>query len=207
MLNIKKQNGWIEVIFGCMFAGKSSEILKRIDILRISKQKYQVFSPTIDDRYGEKKVSNHMGWSHPSINVNNAQELLAKLKPETNFIIIDEIQFFSKKIVEVIVKLANEGKKIIVAGLAADFRGIPFETTTLLLVRAEYVTHLNSICNKCYDAAHKIQRLTNGKASSANEKTITVGDWKNIHYESRCRSCYEMKDFDWNKDYNKKEEK
>ncbi len=205
MLHIKRENGWIEVIFGCMFAGKSSEILKRIDILRISKQRYQAFAPSIDDRYGEKKIANHMGWSHPAINVNSAQELLDHLKPETDFIIVDEIQFFSKNIVKVLVDLANKGKKIIVSGLAADFRGIPFETTILLLVRAEYVTYLNSICNKCYDSAHKIQRLTNGKPSSANEKTITVGDWENIHYEARCRSCYKIKDFNWKKDYTKKE--
>lgn len=201
MLNIKRKNGWIEVIFGCMFAGKSTEILKRIDVLRVTNQKYQVFSPKVDDRYGANIISSHIGWKHPAINISKAQEILDKLEEDVDFIFIDEIQFFDKDIVRILEKLANEGKKIIVAGLGADFRGKPFENTTSLIVRAEYITKLNSICNKCYDFAHKIQRLTNGQPSSANEKTITVGDWKNIHYESRCRECYVIKDFDWNKNY------
>ncbi len=191
--------GWVEVITGTMFAGKSTELIRRLDTLNRAEEKIQVFSPEIDDRYGKNNISNHNGFSWPAIDVKNADDLLVKVKKDTNVVVIDEIQFFDMKIVDVVEKLANSGIRVIVAGLSADFRGQPFKTTMHIMARAEFVTKLEAVCIKCKAPATKVQRLTNGKPSSANEETINVKGMES--YEARCRHCHEINDYDPTKWY------
>ena len=193
------KKGWVEVITGTMFAGKSTELIRRLDTLNRAGEKIQIFSPEIDDRYGKNNIANHNGFSWPAEDVKDSKDLWSKLKDDTNVAVIDEIQFFDFGIVQTIEKLANAGVRVIVAGISQDFRGQPFKNMMHIMARAEFITKLKAVCMVCKAPATKIQRLTDGKPSSANEKTI------NIHaddiYEARCRHCHVVKDYDPNKWY------
>lgn len=200
-MTIKKyKDGWIEVVCGPMYAGKSSELLRKIELLKYSKLKFKVFVPKMDNRYGLNNIANHNGASYKAISVQNVEEIESQIKSDTQFIVIDEIQLFGKKLVPLVVKLAKKGINVIASGLTSDFRGNPFEVTIQLLGRAEFIKKLQAICQKCFGPASMSQRLSNGKPASANEETIKVGS-KEL-YEPRCRQCHEIPDYEWWKVYN-----
>ncbi len=194
------KNGWIEVICGSMYAGKSTELLRRIELLEHSNFNYQVFKPKQDNRYGENVIANHNGITHNAISVSDWKELEANLKTSSDFIIIDEIQLFNKDIIPFLSDLARKGKNVIVAGLTLDFRGNPFETTMQLLARSEFIKKLESICKRCNAPASRSQRTIKGMPSSANDQTIVIGS--DDLYEPVCRSCHEVPDYKWWKEYN-----
>ncbi len=181
---IKNKTGWIEVICGSMFSGKTEELIRRVHRAEYARQKIQVFKPKIDNRYDENQIVSHSQLKTPSQLVETADDIHQQVKYDTEVVAIDEVQFFDKGIVELCSKLADSGKRVIVAGLDQDFRGEPFGALPALLAIAEYVTKLNAICVKCGNPASRTQRLTREK------KTVVVG--ASGIYEARCRNCHEV---------------
>lgn len=186
------RSGWIELICGCMFAGKTEELIRRIKTLQYAKKNIVVVKPTIDNRYSESEIASHSGYRVKSVNAMNARDILKYVKPETEVIAIDEAQFFDKDLVLVCEQLADAGKRVIVAGLDRDFRGEPFGVMPELLIRAEFVTKLSAVCVKCGAPATRTQRIINGQPASYNDPIILVGASES--YEPRCRHCHEVKD-------------
>ena len=176
-----KETGWIEVIAGCMFSGKTEELIRRLRRAKIAKQNVIVFKPKIDTRYSADEIVSHSEQSLPSIIVETPQEIL-ELSKDAQVIGIDEAQFFSKEIVDVCNQLANDGKRVLVAGLDQDYRGIPFEPMPQLLAIAEYITKTLAICMVCGNPADKTQR----KIISAERVVVGASDI----YEARCRKCH-----------------
>jgi len=185
-------SGWIEVITGPMYSGKSEELIRRIRRVKIAKKKVKVFKPLIDDRYSNDNVVSHSGDSIEAIPVDRPQELISRLEDDTEVVAIDEIQFFSEDIVPICEHLADKGLRVIVAGLDRDFRNEPFTPVPELLARAEYIEKLHAICLQCGDPATRTQRLIDGEPASYNDPVIMVGASEN--YEARCRSCHDVKD-------------
>lgn len=184
----EKNVGWIEVICGSMFSGKSEELIRRVRRVQIAKKKVQVFKPTIDNRFAIQYIYSHNGSKIKAINISQPKELLEKLDPDTEVIAIDEAQFYSDDIVSICQKLADEGKRIIIAGLDQDFRGEPFGPMPKLLAIAEYVSKLQAICMVCGNPASRTQRMVNGKPAKYSDPTILVGAKET--YEARCRKCH-----------------
>ncbi|MFZ5353362.1 MAG: thymidine kinase [Bacillota bacterium] len=187
-----KDHGWIEVVVGPMFSGKSEEMIRRINRARIAKQKVQVFKHCIDDRYAIDHVVSHNGTRVEAIKVAKASDILEYIDNEAVVIAVDEVQFFEKDIVEVCVKLADQGKRVIVGGLDQDFRGEPFGPTPELMSAAEFVDKIQAICMKCGNPATRTQRLIDGRPASYNDPIILVGATES--YEARCRKCHEVPD-------------
>lgn len=189
-------DGWIEVITGCMFAGKTEEFIRRIIRLQYANQRVLIFKPSIDIRYDATKVVSHKGVGVQALVVdrNQPDEILTILKDPQNAdvvaVAIDEVQFFNEKIVNIINQLADKGKKIIVAGLDQDFRGEPFPIISQLLSRAEFVTKLDAVCVKCGAAATRTQRIINGEPAKYNDPIIKIGAQES--YEARCRKDHEV---------------
>lgn len=183
-------SGWIEVITGPMYCGKSEELIRRLRRVKIAKQKVKVFKPIIDDRYSKNDVVSHSGDSMEAISVDHPEEILKRVDDKIDVVGIDEIQFFSKEIIEVCEILANQGKRVIVAGLDRDFRGEPFGPMPELLSRAEYVDKLHAICVVCGNPATRTQRLINGRPASYSDPVIMVG--ASEVYEARCRKCHQI---------------
>ena len=183
--------GRIEVITGPMFAGKSEELIRRINRLKYAKKNFLVFKPLLDDRYSETEVVSHRNRREKSIPISKPEEIYNYLKENTEVICIDEVQFFDEKIIDIIDELANRGLRIIVSGLDTDFKGNPFMVTAKLLAKAEFVTKLTAICAKCGKEATMTQRLINGQIPSVNDEVILVGASES--YEPRCRHCHEVK--------------
>jgi len=179
--SLPKETGWIEVIAGCMFSGKTEELIRRLRRAKIAKQNVIVFKPKIDTRYSADEIVSHSEQSLPSIIVETPQEIL-ELSKDAQVIGIDEAQFFSKEIVDVCNQLANDGKRVLVAGLDQDYRGIPFEPMPQLLAVAEYITKTLAICVVCGNPADKTQR----KIISAERVVVGAADI----YEARCRKCH-----------------
>jgi thymidine kinase len=180
---VKGNMGWIEVVVGPMFSGKSEELIRRLRRAEIARQRVQIFKPTIDSRFAANEIVSHSGLGIPSDNVAKASEILEKLQPRTEVVGIDEAQFLGEELVEVCTKLANLGKRVIVAGLDTDFRGRPFEPMPRLLAVAEEITKLLAICVRCGNPAVHTQRMVE------NEELIVVG--ASGAYEARCRRCFE----------------
>jgi thymidine kinase len=176
-----KSTGWIEVIAGCMFSGKTEELIRRLRRAQIAKQTVKIFKPKIDTRYSESRIVSHSEQSLPSVLINDINEITGHTS-DAQVIGIDEAQFFSAEIIPICNKLANEGKRIIIAGLDMDYRGVPFEPIPQLLAIDEYITKTLAICVVCGNPADKTQRKT-----GASERVI-VGD-ADI-YEARCRKCH-----------------
>ena len=176
-----KETGWIEVICGCMFSGKTEELIRRLRRAQIAKLNVKIFKPKIDSRYSKDKIVSHSEQSLPSINVDTPDEIYNQSK-DAQVIGIDEAQFFNNDLVEVCQKLANEGKRVIVAGLDQDYMGMPFEPIPQLLSIAEYITKTLAICSVCGNPANRTQRLISSK------ERVIVGT-SNI-YEARCRKCH-----------------
>ena len=180
---IHGQTGWIEVICGPMFSGKSEELIRRIRRAQIAQQRIQLFKPHIDDRYSEHEIVTHSQQRLPSTPVASSFDILDCLQDKTAVVGIDEAQFFDENIVDVANKLANLGKRVIVAGLDMDYRGLPFEPIPRLMAIAEYVTKQLAICVRCGNPANHTQRLIEDK------HRIVVGSQGT--YEARCRQCFE----------------
>ncbi|RLD15264.1 MAG: thymidine kinase [Caldiserica bacterium] len=179
------KKGWIEVIAGCMFSGKSEELIRRVRRAKIARQKVQVFKSSLDTRYDEAKVVSHSGAKVEAISVDHPEEIIAKIDDDTQVVAIDEAQFFSEKIVDVIEFLADRGIRVIVAGLDLDFRGEPFGPMPALLARAEKVDKLTAICMVCGEEATRTQRIIDGKPASYYDPIVVIGAQEK--YEARCR--------------------
>jgi thymidine kinase len=179
--SLPKETGWIEVIAGCMFSGKTEELIRRLRRAEIAKQKVLVFKPRLDTRFSAKAIVSHSDQSLPSLLVDDPEDML-KLATDYQVIGIDEAQFFATGIVDVCNTLANQGKRVIVAGLDQDYRGVPFEPMPQLLSIAEYITKTLAICVVCGNPADKTQRKTH------SSERVIVG--ASEIYEARCRKCH-----------------
>ena len=179
-------SGWIETITGSMFIGKSEELIRRLRRGIYAKQKVVVFKPAIDDRYHKEKVVSHNGNEIEAINISTAQEILNHKLEEVNVIGIDEVQFFEDDIVNIVEKLAENGHRVIVAGLDMDFRGEPFKPMPKLLAVSEHITKLQAVCSVCGSPSSRTQRLINGEPAKVDDPIILVG--ANESYEPRCRA-------------------
>ena len=184
------REGWIEVISGCMFAGKTEELIRRINVLSYAKKNIIVFKPKIDNRYSDSEIVSHSGAKVPCLVVEKAQDILKKIEADTEVVAIDEVQFFDKDIVEVCEYLAHKGIRVMVAGLDKDFRGESFGVMPELLTRAEFVTKLTAVCAKCGAPATRTQRLVNGKPAGFEDPIVMVG--ADESYEPRCRHCHQV---------------
>jgi len=183
MVNVFKDGyGWIEVICGSMFSGKSEELIRRLRRAQIAKQKVAIFKPAIDDRYSANHIVSHSEQRIPSIAVENARDIL-QLSRDAQVVGIDEGQFFGMDLVDVCDTLANSGKRVIVAGLDQDYRGKPFEPIPQLLAIAESITKTLAICMRCGSPANRTQRITKDR----NRVVVGATDV----YEARCRKCFE----------------
>jgi len=176
-----KDTGWIEVITGCMFSGKTEEMIRRLRRAEIAKQKVKIFKPKIDNRYSNSSIVSHNDQSLPSILISDINEVRT-LSGDAQVIAIDEAQFFSADIVQICNELALKGKRVIIAGLDQDYRGVPFEPVPQLLAIAEYITKQLAICVVCGNPADKTQRKI------TESERVIVGA-ANI-YEARCRRCH-----------------
>jgi thymidine kinase len=176
--------GWIEVVTGSMFSGKSEELIRRIRRAQIARQKVQIFKPATDDRYGEQHIVSHSEMRLPSQMVASAAEILARVEPDTEVVGIDEGQFFDAQLVDVANVLASRGLRVIVAGLDQDYLGRPFEPMPQLMAIAEYVDKTLAICMRCGAPANRTQRLV------ASTDRVVVGG--SHEYEARCRRCHEL---------------
>ncbi|MDI6767403.1 MAG: thymidine kinase [Bacteroidota bacterium] len=181
--NMPQQTGWIEVICGCMYSGKTEELIRRLRRAQIAKQNVVIFKPAIDTRYSNDHIVSHNTQSLSSTVVKNPQEILG-LSKDAQVIGIDEAQFFSADITQIAETLANQGKRVIIAGLDQDYRGIPFEPVPQLLAIAEYITKTLAICVVCGNPADRTQRITSQK------DRVVVGA-KDV-YEARCRRCHQV---------------
>ncbi len=178
-----QRSGWIEVICGSMFSGKTEELIRRIKRARIANQKIQIFKPITDTRYHVENVVSHDDNAVNSIPVANSADIFRNLS-DVNVVGIDEAQFFDEKLPEVCQKLAVRGIRVIVAGLDMDFKGNPFGPIPHLLSVAEYITKVHAICPHCGNLATHSYRLSDDMA------TVVLGE--KDKYEPRCRVCYEM---------------
>ncbi|PYQ12425.1 MAG: thymidine kinase [Acidobacteria bacterium] len=174
--------GWVEVITGSMFSGKSEELIRRIRRAQIARQKVQIFKPRVDDRYVADHIVSHSEMKMPSQVVRSAREILDLVEPVTEVVGIDEGQFFDLSLVEVVNTLADRGVRVIVAGLDQDYLGRPFEPMPQLLAVAEYVDKTLAICMQCGAPANRSQRLV-----AATGRVVVGGSEQ---YEARCRRCF-----------------
>ncbi|GEN57458.1 thymidine kinase [Halolactibacillus alkaliphilus] len=187
---IMKQSGWVELICGSMFSGKSEELIRRIKRATYGNLSVRVFKPAIDNRYHEESVVSHNGHSILARPVNSAIEILDHISDDIDVIGIDEIQFFDDAIVSIVDQLADLGHRVIVAGLDTDFRGEPFGVIPEMMAMSEMVTKLNAICPQCGSPASRTQRLIDGQPASYDDPIILVGASES--YEPRCRHCHEV---------------
>jgi len=174
--------GWVEVIAGSMFSGKSEELIRRLRRAKIARQKVQVFKPLIDSRFSDNHIVSHSEMRHESSNIHSASEIRDKTEPDTEVVGIDEGQFFDEELVNVANELAARGVRVIVAGLDQDYTGKPFEPMPQLLAIAEYITKTHAICMKCGQPANYSQR------TFESEERVAVGAADK--YEARCRACF-----------------
>jgi len=188
-MNQDCRGGSIEVICGSMFSGKTEELIRRLRRAQIARQKIQVFKPAIDLRYTDKAIASHNGLQENAIPVNDSAELLVHLDATADVIAIDEVQFFDMAIVDVCNILANQGKRVICAGLDMDFRGVPFGPIPQLLAIAEHVEKLQAICVVCGAAASRTQRLIAGQPAYIDDPVVLVGAAE--VYEARCRAHHQ----------------
>jgi thymidine kinase len=183
--------GWIEVISGVMFSGKSEELLRRVRRAVLARKTVQVFKSHMDERYGGMGVvSTHDGGSLASEPISSARELMARTGPSTTVVAVDEVQFLDDGVIEVANRLADRGVRVIMAGTDMDFRGRPFGPLPGLLAIAEKVDKLHAICVRCGQLATRNQRLIDGRPAAAEGPTIQVGGTES--YEARCRRCHEV---------------
>lgn len=184
--------GRVELICGSMFSGKTEELIRRLRRAVIARQQVQVFKPVIDQRYHAEKVTSHNGLHFEAQPVRTAAAILDALDPATTVVAIDEVQFFEEGVVDVCEALAQQGKRVICAGLDMDFRGVPFGPMPHLMARAEEVSKLHAICVVCGQEASRTQRLIEGVPAAFDDPVVLVGAAE--VYEARCRQCHEVRD-------------
>jgi thymidine kinase len=181
--------GWVEVICGVMFSGKSEELIRRVRRAIIARKRIQVFKSHLDERYaGIYRISSHDGRTVEAVPVDTSEQILRDVAADTQVMAIDEAQFLDPGVVEVVTVLANRGKRVIVAGTDSDFRGEPFGAMPQLLAVAEMVDKLHAICVVCGNPASRNQRLIEGRPARYDSPTIMVGSAES--YEARCRACH-----------------
>ena len=186
-----RTGGWIEVVCGVMFSGKSEELIRRVRRAMIAKKRVQVFKSHLDERYaGIYVISSHDGRTTEAIPVDTPEQIARQVKPDTDVIAVDEAQFLDASIIELATDWANNGTRVILAGTDTDFRGEPFGPMPELLAIAEVVDKLHAICVKCGNPASRNQRLIAGRPARYDSPTIMVGSAE--AYEARCRSCHSV---------------
>lgn len=185
-----QEGGWIEVICGSMFSGKTEELIRRVKRAQIAKLKAQVFKPALDTRYAVERVTSHSGANHAAESVQRAAEILKRLAPDTTVVAIDEAQFFDEQLPDVCRQLADAGLRVIVAGLDLDFRGEPFGPLPRLMAQAEMMDKVQAICVVCGSMASRTQRLIDGRPASYDDPVIVVG--ASEMYEARCRAHHQV---------------
>ncbi|MCU0519975.1 MAG: thymidine kinase [Anaerolineae bacterium] len=183
-------SGWIEVICGSMFSGKTEELIRRLRRAEIARQRVQVFKPQIDTRYAHTAIASHNGLKIDAIPVAGCDEIRSLLAPEADVIAIDEVQFFTQDIIGLCNELADRGKRVICAGLDMDFRGVPFGPIPQLLAIAERVDKLQAICVVCGHPASRTQRLIEGAPACYEDPVLLVGAME--VYQARCREHHEV---------------
>ncbi|MEX2534307.1 MAG: thymidine kinase [Trueperaceae bacterium] len=179
--------GRLEAIVGPMFSGKSEELIRRVNRALIARQEVQVFKPAIDDRYDARDVASHSGRRMEAFSVDGVAGIVAALRDEVRLVALDECQFFGSEVVELVLGLADRGRRVIVGGLDLDFRGEPFGPMPQLLAHAELVEKLTAIC-RCGRQATRTQRLIGGSPAHYDDPVILVGAAE--RYEPRCRECH-----------------
>ena len=177
-----RKKGWIEVITGSMFSGKTEELIRRLRRAQIAKQNVEIFKPAIDNRYSEQEIVSHDAKTITSIPVKSAKEILQHINDKVDVIGIDEAQFFDNEIINVCNTLANQGIRVIVAGLDMDYKGNPFGPMPYLMAIAEYVTKVHAICMRCGNLAHYSHRITQ------SDQLVEIGE--KDKYEPLCRTCF-----------------
>jgi thymidine kinase len=187
----RPSSGWIEVICGSMFCGKTEELIRRVRRAQIARQKVQVFKPAIDTRYAQREVTSHNGLQIEAVPIESIAQLRTLIDSSTTVVALDEAQFFEGDVIALCDELASQGKRVIVAGLDMDFRGEPFGPMPALMARAERVDKLQAICVVCGEPASRTQRLINGQPAAYDDPVILVG--ASEVYEARCRRCHEVR--------------
>lgn len=181
--------GWIELICGSMFSGKTEELLRRVRRAEIARKKLVMFKPQVDHRYGLMRIASHNGVAWDDVlTITSAAEIFDHVSNDTDVVAVDEVQFFDWQIADVCNKLADAGKRVIIAGLDLDFRGEPFGPMPLLMAIAEQVDKLHAICVQCGAPATRTQRLLDGEPTRYDAPIIQVGGSES--YEARCRHCH-----------------
>jgi len=185
-----RETGWIEVICGSMFSGKTEELMRRLRLAQIAKQRVGIFKPKIDDRFASDAIVSHEGRRIPSVSIAEAREIRELAMPDGkaafDVVGIDEVQFFGLEVVEICERLADSGLRVIVSGLDQDSRGVPFEPIPQLLAVAEFITKNLAVCMVCGNPANRSQRLVE------RESRVLVGAAES--YEARCRKCFTLPD-------------
>jgi thymidine kinase len=184
------QKGWLEVITGPMFAGKSEELIRRIRTLKYARKNIVCFKPSIDDRYSEVAIASHAGGRYKAYPITKVEDMKQYVTADTDVVCIDEVQFFGRELIPVIDAWADSGIRVICAGLDMDFRGEPFGIMPTLLAKAEFVTKLSASCKICGEAATRTQRIINGKPAYYEDPVVLVGASES--YEARCRKHHEV---------------
>jgi len=187
---MKHHTGSLEVITGSMFCGKTDELIRRLRRATIARQKVQVFKPAIDNRYAVEKVTSHAGSEYDALPIQMASEITSQLRSDTTVVAIDEAQFFDEGIVLIAQRLADDGLRVIVAGLDTDFRGEPFGPMPELMAKAEVVDKLHAICMVCGEPASRTQRLVNSQPACYEDPVVIVG--ASEMYEARCREHHQV---------------
>ncbi|HEY8395673.1 MAG TPA: thymidine kinase [Bacilli bacterium] len=188
-MDLQVKDGWIEVIAGSMYAGKTEELLRRVKRIQYAKKNVLIFKPRIDDRYSKNEVVSHNNGRIKSIDIADAREIYEHCGDKLPYAIaIDEVQFLGPEVIDVCEDLADRGVRVIVAGLDKNFRGEPFGVMPDLLARAEFVTKLDAICQVCGAPATRTQRLIDGKPAHYDDPIIKIGAKE--QYEARCRHCH-----------------
>ena len=182
------RGGWLEVICGPMFSGKSEEMIRRLRRAEIAGQRVVIFKPRIDDRYGATDVVSHAGARMRAVPVSTTAELVTRAHG-FEVVGVDEVQFFDESIVSAVLELANRGLRVVAAGLDQDFRRLPFGSLPALLTHAEFVDKLQAVCHRCGGPATTTQRLVDGRPAPYSGETVVVGAAE--QYEARCRGCHE----------------
>lgn len=187
----QRSGGWIEVITGVMFSGKSEELIRRIRRAILARKNVQVFKSHLDERYGGvQTITSHDGRRYESEPISSSMELMERIRPETEVLGVDEVQFLDDGIVTVANALADRGVRVILVGTDMDFRGLPFGPMGALLAVAEQVDKLHAICVRCGQPATRNQRLIEGRPAPAEGPTVQVGGLES--YEARCRACHDV---------------
>ncbi len=187
---LRPGSGWVEVICGSMFSGKTEELIRRLRRAVIARQQVQLFKPAVDDRFGVATVASHDGLKWEGIVVEHAAQIVERLETVTTVVAIDEVQFFDEGIVYICNRLAFQGSRVIVAGLDTDFRGDPFGPMPTMISQAESIDKLHAICMRCGGEASRTQRLINGSPAFYDDPIVLIGASES--YEARCRGCHEV---------------